>query len=121
VIHVLQPLTNQTTITSDPKLNITHPSPSVNIINGTILDINFGYVQNYPTPLRTYRDIEIILKFKSQPQPLILSGRGFIVTGEVLFGNDQRLVLFQLFNIVGPLLKPLLEISKTVKVCKDNV
>lgn len=115
LVHVLQPLVNQSTITSDSALNITHPSPNIKLINGTFLDINFGYVQNLPTPLRSYRVITVLLKFRSAPLPLILSGRSFLVFGDVIY-TGGHLNVIRAFNIVGPLLKPGLDIIKSVKV-----
>lgn len=117
LINVLAILTNQTTIKTDVNsiLNITHPSPNITQINETFFEINFGYVQNSPTPVRSYQGLTIVLKFKSASLPLILSGRSLVIISNVVFTGGQSTVISH-FNIIGPICKPLLRIVKSVKV-----
>ena len=87
--------------------NISHPSASS-------LEIIFGLVENLPDsgPNDT---IEIYLKFRAANNPLVLSGRSLDLTAVLNFDTGSD-VITKAFRIIGPLLKPLLSIFKTVNV-----
>ena len=87
--------------------NISHPKDSS-------LEIIFGLLENLPGS-GANDTIKIFLKFRTANEPLVLSGRSFDLTAVLNFdaGSD---VIAKTFLIVGPLLKPLLFINKTVQV-----
>ena len=78
------------------------------------LNVAFGTVVNLPGsgPNDT---IEIFLKFRTANRPLVLSGRSLSLLATLNFdaGSDSSV---KEFVIIGPLLKPLLSIVKTVEV-----
>ena len=117
LVQVLEPLLNQSTIAQDVNstLLISNPTPNITRINGSTLEIIFGFVQNPPTPRRSYQVLTILLKFKIAALPLVLSGRDLVVVGFVRFTGGQSIVN-GLFKVIGPLIKPLLTIRKSVKV-----
>ena len=88
--------------------------PNITQVNLASLNIAFGSVLNLPGsgPNDT---LEIFLKFSTANNPLVLSGRPLRLTAILKFdaGSDAS---NKEFLIVGPLLKPLLSIVKTVKV-----
>lgn len=91
--------------------NISHPKDSS-------LEIIFGLLENLPGS-GANDTIKIFLKFRTANEPLVLSGRPFDLTAVLNFdaGSD---VIAQTFLIVGPLLKPLLFINKTVQVLEEG-
>lgn len=88
--------------------------PNITQANLASLNVDFGSVLNLPGsgPNDT---IEIFLKFSTANKPLVLSGRLLRLTAILKFdaGSDA---FSKEFLIVGPLLKPLLSIIKTVEV-----
>ena len=83
-------------------------------MNDASLNVPFGLIENLPGsgPDDT---VEIFLKFRTANDSLVLSGRPVRLAAVLKFdaGSDN---LTKTFMIVGPLLKPLLSINKTVKV-----
>lgn len=88
--------------------------PVITPANPTTLTIPLGTVQNLPGS-GSNDTIEIFLKFNTANRPLILSGRRLYLTVKLNFdaGSDSGV---KQFVIVGPLVKPLLSIVKTVEV-----
>ena len=89
--------------------------PTITPVNvNEAVNIAFGSVLNLPGsgPNDT---IEIFLKFRTANRPLVLSGRPLSLLATLKFdaGSD---VSVKKFLIIGPLLKPLLTIVKTVEV-----
>ena len=85
---------------------------SVNV--NEAVNVAFGSVLNLPGsgPKDT---IQIFLKFRTANRPLVLSGRPLSLLATLKFdaGSDASV---KRFLIIGPLLKPLLTIVKTVEV-----
>ena len=88
--------------------------PSITLLNPTTLTIAFGTVQNLPGS-GSNDTVEIFLKFNTANRPLILSGRRLYLAVKLNFdaGSDNGV---KQFVIIGPLVKPLLSIVKTVEV-----
>ena len=88
--------------------------PNITFVNHVSLNVAFGLLENLPGsgPDDT---VEIFLKFGTANNPLVLSGRPLYLTALLNFdaGSDSS---SKKFKIIGPLLKPLLSINKTVKV-----
>ena len=89
--------------------------PTITPVNvNEAVNIAFGSVLNLPGsgPNDT---IEIFLKFRTANRPLVLSGRPLSLLATLKFdaGSDA---FVKKFLIIGPLLKPLLTIVKTVEV-----
>jgi hypothetical protein len=94
---------------------MSNPFPTITRLNASTLEINFGSVQNSPTPLRSYEGVTIYLKFRSVYFPLVLSGRSLVLTANLNFTGGEATVLGR-FTIIGPLLRPMLVITKQVQV-----
>ncbi|XP_031561262.1 uncharacterized protein LOC116297218 [Actinia tenebrosa] len=116
-VDVVRPLLNESSTSTDVNSNLTMTSPSPNITrpNTTTLKIDFGSVQKAPTPLQSFEGITIYLKFRSAYLPLVLSGRDFVLTALLNYTGGE-LNLPVPFTIIGPLVKPLLVITKSVQV-----
>ena len=112
-MHVLSPLLNESYVKHGNGLIVQLP-PTISRPNVTSLSIPFGLVENLPgsSPNDT---VEIFLQFRTANEPLLLSGRPLDLTAILNFdaGSDT---ITKKFLIVGPLLKPLLTINKTVEV-----
>ena len=90
-------------------------SPTITPVNvNEAVNVAFGSVLNLPGsgPNDT---IEIFLKFRTANRPLVLSGRPLSLLATLMFdsGSDASV---KKFVIIGPLLKPLVTIVKTVEV-----
>lgn len=94
---------------------MTHPSPNITRPNSTTLVIDFGSVQKAATPLQWFEGITMYLKFRSANLPLVLSGRTFVLTALLNYTGGGRTLLVP-FTVIGPLVKPLLVITKSVQV-----
>ena len=89
-------------------------APNITRPNVTTLLIDLGLVQNLPGSGGP-DTIEVLLKFQTSNSPLILSGRQLAAVISVNYdGGSQASPMA--FMVVGPLLKPLLAILKSVKV-----
>ena len=89
--------------------------PTITPVNvNEAVNVAFGSVLNLPGsgPNDT---IEIFLKFRTANRPLVLSGRPLNLLATLMFdsGSDASV---KKFVIIGPLLKPLVTIVKTVEV-----
>ena len=89
--------------------------PTITPVNvNEAVNVAFGSVLNLPGsgPKDT---IQIFLKFRTANRPLVLSGRPLSLLATLTFdaGSDASV---KRFLIIGPLLKPLLTIVKTVEV-----
>ena len=89
--------------------------PTITPVNvNEAVNVAFGSVLNLPGS-GTNDTIEIFLKFRTANRPLVLSGRPLSLLATLKFdaGSDASV---KRFLIIGPLLKPLLTIVKTVEV-----
>ena len=89
--------------------------PTITPVNvNEAVNVAFGSVLNLPGS-GTNDTIEIFLKFRTANRPLVLSGRPLSLLATLTFdaGSDASV---KRFLIIGPLLKPLLTIVKTVEV-----
>lgn len=113
VVDALAPVLNESFVKYGNGLTLSL-IPSITPVNSATLTIVFGTVSNLPGsgPNDT---IEIFLKFNTANKPLILSGRRLYLTVTLNFDAGSSTGVKQ-FVIVGPLLKPLLSIVKTVEV-----
>ena len=89
--------------------------PTITPVNvNEAVNVAFGSVLNLPGsgPNDT---IEIFVKFRTANRPLVLSGRPLILLATLKFdaGSDASV---KRFVIIGPLLRPLVTIVKTVEV-----
>lgn len=113
VVFALTPLLNESYIQFGNGLTV-QIFPNITRPKENSLEITFGLVENLPGsgPNDT---IEIFLKFRTAYEPLVLSGRSLELTALYQFDSGSDVVA-KGFLVVGPLLKPLLEINKTVEV-----
>lgn len=113
VVFSLSPLLNESYIQFGNGLTVQN-FPNISHPKENSLEITFGLVENLPGsgPNDT---IEIFLKFRTAYEPLVLSGRSLELTALLQFDSGSDVVA-KGFLVVGPLLKPLLEINKTVEV-----
>lgn len=112
-MYVLNPLLNESYVKYGNGLTVQIP-PIIIRANAAYLNITFGLVENLPGsgPNDT---VEIFVKFSTANDPLVLSGRPLQLTAILNFDAGSSSTTKK-FIIVGPLLKPLLAINKTVKV-----
>lgn len=112
-MYVLTPLLNESYVKRGNGLIVQLP-PMISQPNVASLSIPFGLVENLPgsSPNDT---VEIFLQFSTANKPLVLSGRPLDLTVILNFDAGSNTITKQ-FLIVGPLLKPLLTINKTVEV-----
>lgn len=113
MVFALSPLLNESYVKCGNGLTV-QSCPNISRPKENSLEITFGLVENLPgsSPNDT---IEIFLKFKTAYEPLVLSGRSVELTALLQFDSGSDVVA-KGFLVVGPLLKPLLEINKTVEV-----
>ncbi|CAH3166800.1 unnamed protein product, partial [Porites evermanni] len=117
LINVLTPFLNESYVKFGNGFTLMQ-RPNITFVNHVSLNVAFGLLENLPGsgPNDT---VEIFLKFGTANNPLVLSGRPLYLTALLNFdaGSDSS---SKKFKIVGPLLKPLLSINKTVKVLQDE-
>lgn len=114
MVYALSPVLNESYVKLGDGLTV-FQSPTITPVNvNKALIIAFGSVLNLPGsgPNDT---IEIFVKFQTANRPLVLSGRPLSLLATLNFdaGSDSSV---KKFVIIGPLLKPLLSIIKTVEV-----
>jgi len=113
-VYSLSPVLSESYVKLGDGLTV-FQSPTITPVNvNKALNIAFGSVLNLPGsgPNDT---IEIFVKFQTANRPLVLSGRPLSLLATLNFdaGSDFSV---KKFVIIGPLLKPLLSIIKTVEV-----
>lgn len=113
MLYVLTPLLSESYVKHGNGLTV-QMSPTISRPQNASLNITFGLVENLPGS-GTNDTVEIFLKFTTANKSLVLSGRPLYLTAILNFdvGFDE---ITKKFLIIGPLLKPLLSISKTVEV-----
>ena len=113
LVYVLTPFLNESYVKFGNGFTLMQ-RPNITFVNHVSLNVAFGLLENLPGsgPNDT---VEIFLKFGTANNPLVLSGRPLYLTALLNFdaGSDSS---SKKFKIIGPLLKPLLSINKTVKV-----
>ena len=114
MVYVLSPVLNESYVKLGDGLTV-FQSPTITPVNvNKALNVALGSVLNLPGsgPNDT---IEIFVKFQTANRPLVLSGRPLSLLATLNFdaGSDSSV---KKFVIIGPLLKPLLSIIKTVEV-----
>ena len=113
VVYALDPILSDSFVKHGDGLTLSQ-IPNIAVVNPASLNVAFGSVLNLPGS-GSNDTIEIFLKFNTANKPLVLSGRPLHLTALLKFdaGSDASR---KQFVIVGPLLKPLLSIIKTVEV-----
>lgn len=114
MVYVLSPVLNESYVKLGDGLTV-FQSPTITPVDvNKALNVALGSVLNLPGsgPNDT---IEIFVKFQTANRPLVLSGRPLSLLATLNFdaGSDSSV---KKFVIIGPLLKPLLSIIKTVEV-----
>ena len=113
LVYVLTPFLNESYVKFGNGFTLMQ-RPNITFVNHVSLNVAFGLLENLPGsgPNDT---VKIFLKFGTANNPLVLSGRPLYLTALLNFdaGSDSS---SKKFKIIGPLLKPLLSINKTVKV-----
>ena len=114
LVYALSPVLNESYVKHGDGLTLSQ-LPTITPVNvNEAVKVAFGSVLNLPGsgPNDT---IEIFLKFRTANRPLVLSGRPLSLLATLTFdaGSDASV---KRFLIIGPLLKPLLTIVKTVEV-----
>lgn len=112
-MNVLDPLLPQTTYSSGANLVL---SPMVKSQTSNTYTIAFTSISNTPDNAESSQDVLIIkATFMVVNQPLILSGRNFEILSTVVFPGGSLSETVK-FSVVGPLLKPLLQLAKSFQV-----
>ena len=112
-MEVLNPILSQTTYSNGTNL-VTSAVKISNSSNTYIVE--FATISNTPDNVESSKDVLVIkANFSVTNQPLILSGRTFEIVSSVLFPGGTLTQTVK-FKIVGPLLKPLLQLVKSFQV-----
>ena len=114
LVYALSPVLNESYVKHGDGLTLSQ-LPTITPVNvNEAVNVAFGSVLNLPGsgPNDT---IEIFVKFRTANRPLVLSGRPLILLATLKFdaGSDASV---KRFVIIGPLLRPLVTIVKTVEV-----
>lgn len=112
-MEVLNPISSQTTYSNGG--NLVPSALKISKSSNTYI-VEFATISNTPDNVESSKDVLVIkANFSVANQPLILSGRNFEIVSSVSFPGGTLTQTVK-FAIVGPLLKPLLQLVKSFQV-----
>ena len=112
-INILEPDSSQTSYTNGGNLVIS--SMTISLVHETYT-LTFSTITNQPDNVNSKKDVLTLqVKFLVVNEPVIFSGRSFEITSTVHYpgGSVSQTATF---SVVGPLVKPLLQLAKLFQV-----
>ncbi|XP_028390926.1 uncharacterized protein LOC114515809 [Dendronephthya gigantea] len=117
-INTLQPNSSQTSYTNGANLVV---SSMTNSLVGTTYTVEFPTITNQPDNIDSEKDVLTVkVKFQVANEPVIFSGRNFDIVSTVFYpgGSVSQTATFY---VVGPLVKPLLQLAKSYQVLDTSL